>query len=112
MKLIHKDIKPDNIMYSPYHKDYVLLDYGISCSIAEDIGQKTLTYREGTKKYMSLEMHNLKKTLLGYADLYYNDLNCLQMTLSEMRNPYYTPAMFNDIPKEECVEDNNIYKVF
>lgn len=54
LHLLHKDIKPDNIMYSPYWRDYVLVDFGISKAVAEELGRQTLTYREGTKRFMSL----------------------------------------------------------
>jgi serine/threonine protein kinase len=55
-KLIHKDIKPANIMYSPSLQNFVLLDFGVSTYLKEEIGFKTLTHREGTYRYMSLEM--------------------------------------------------------
>lgn len=34
-------------------------------------------------------MHRLSKHELGYADLYYNDLNCLIVTLNEFSSPTY-----------------------
>lgn len=56
LKLVHKDIKPVNIMFSETYKDYVLLDFGLAHVVREELGNKTLTHQEGTKKYMSAEM--------------------------------------------------------
>jgi serine/threonine protein kinase len=33
LKIIHKDIKPSNIMYSKSIKDFVLCDFGLSQSV-------------------------------------------------------------------------------
>mgnify|MGYP002078927236 CR=1 FL=1 len=35
LKLIHADIKPSNVAYSPYHKKYVFIDFGLSLFIKE-----------------------------------------------------------------------------
>lgn len=51
--LIHKDIKPSNIAYSRLIGDLVLLDFGVTSPIREQIGEKTLTHREGTLRFMS-----------------------------------------------------------
>jgi serine/threonine protein kinase len=50
--LIHKDIKPANILYSPSRNELVLCDFGISDFVADKIGWKSLTFKEGTKHYM------------------------------------------------------------
>ncbi len=42
-KIIHKDIKPSNVLYSPTYKKFVLSDFGISHPIVEDIGSLTKT---------------------------------------------------------------------
>jgi serine/threonine protein kinase len=42
-QLIHNDIKPENIMYSPSLKRLVIIDLGLSRIISEKIGLKTLT---------------------------------------------------------------------
>jgi serine/threonine protein kinase len=44
-KIIHKDIKPENILYSNCYKNYVLSDFGISHSIYEDLGTPSLTLK-------------------------------------------------------------------
>ena len=36
--IVHQDIKPDNIMFSPTYKKTVLIDYGLSKPIDEKIG--------------------------------------------------------------------------
>lgn len=51
--LIHKDIKPSNMAYSPILGNFVFIDFGISEWVIEQPGCKTLTYREGTFHYMS-----------------------------------------------------------
>ncbi len=41
LKIMHQDIKPDNIMYSPKFKKVVLIDFGGSLLIEEPLGLKT-----------------------------------------------------------------------
>jgi serine/threonine protein kinase len=52
-QLIHNDIKPENIMYSPYFKRMVLIDFGLSRIVNETVGAKTMTYFRGNVKYCS-----------------------------------------------------------
>lgn len=54
--LIHKDIKPANIVYSPTIQDLVFIDFGVSECVKEKPGTNIYTFREGTRKYMSPEM--------------------------------------------------------
>lgn len=82
--LIHKDIKPENIAYSPSLKDYVFLDFGVSTFAMERPGDCSWTLREGTFKYMSPEMKNLGVGSGGLIDLYYNDLYSLRASLKEI----------------------------
>lgn len=107
LQIIHKDIKPDNIMFSKAWNDYVLVDFGISEAVFEKPGERTLTYCEGTKKYMSSEMHDLGKSAQGYADLYHNDMNCLQMTMAEINNPMYSPQFYLESIKSAPVYEVN-----
>ena len=37
-KIVHMDIKPENIAYSPHFKKFVLLDFGLSEFIKESVG--------------------------------------------------------------------------
>lgn len=79
-RIVHKDLKPSNIMFSPSLGNFVLIDFGISEFTQREPGEMSFTYREGTPKYMSPELFCLKKGVLGMADLYYNDMHCLQLT--------------------------------
>jgi serine/threonine protein kinase len=54
--LIHKDVKPQNILWSDSKGDYVLCDFGLSSYIKEKIGEKSDTKVEGSPRYMSPEM--------------------------------------------------------
>lgn len=56
--LVHKDVKPTNILMNS-HKQLVLADFDISTAICERPGEKSLTYREGTRAYMSPEMKGI-----------------------------------------------------
>jgi serine/threonine protein kinase len=56
LKIVHQDIKPDNIMFSPIFKELVFIDYGVSKIIREVPGQRTLTRFVGTLDYCSPEM--------------------------------------------------------
>ena len=52
-KVVHMDIKPENLAYSPHNKKYVLLDFGFAEMIKEDIGEKTWINPKGTFNYMN-----------------------------------------------------------
>ena len=41
LKFIHKDIKVENTVFSPYYNKYVLIDFGITHLIEENIWEKT-----------------------------------------------------------------------
>ena len=71
LHIIHGDIKPDNVMFSPSLKKFVFVDFGVSRIIEEEKGEKTFTDYFGTPKYSSEEMLLLsimKKE--GKVDLY------------------------------------------
>ena len=55
-KIVHMDINPGNIMYSPTFKKLVFIDYGFSKIIEEEQGYKTYTEFTGTLQYISKEM--------------------------------------------------------
>ncbi len=76
---MHQDITPNNIMFSPFFNKLVFIDFGLSQLIKEERGFKTLTFFCGTPKYVHSEMLCLLSIdeILGYVDLYYNDLVCL-----------------------------------
>lgn len=79
--LIHKDVKPDNMAYSPLLKDFVFLDFGVSQYVQERPGEKTLTFREGTFTYMSAEMKQVGAGEQGMVDLFWNDLSGLEKSV-------------------------------
>lgn len=56
LKVVHRDIKPDNIMYSKSFKKHVFIDFGGSILLKESIGQKSLTKFLGTTGFCSQEM--------------------------------------------------------
>lgn len=56
LHLVHQDIKPENIMYSPSHKRMVFIDFGLSTFINEEIGEKTKSSFVGNPLHCSSEM--------------------------------------------------------
>lgn len=84
-KMIHKDIKPENILFSPSRNHFVLTDFGVAHSVSEDHSNKTETYFEGTHHYANEEMKELLETKKqGYVNLYHNDQHALKTTISEL----------------------------
>ena len=80
-KVVHMDIKPENIGYSPHHKKFVFIDFGFTEFIQEDVGQKTLIKPRGTYFYMSKEMKNASRlNQRSLIDLYDNDIFALKYT--------------------------------
>ena len=51
IKMVHRDIKEDNIGYSKYYRKWIFLDYGFAKFIDENIGYKTVTSFIGTYRY-------------------------------------------------------------
>jgi serine/threonine protein kinase len=73
--IVHMDIKPMNIMFSPSKKELVLIDFGFSNIIKEEIGIKTESSFAGTLNYCSPEMKAIYsvKSARSFVDLYFND---------------------------------------
>jgi serine/threonine protein kinase len=83
-RLIHKDIKPHNILFSRSLNDFVFCDFGISVPVAEPLGFMTCCYREGTADYISPQMRFLPEDKEAYVDLYFNDFYGLRVTLANI----------------------------
>jgi len=56
LKLVHKDIKPDNILYSSSKNKFVFTDFGLAHSVEQKNNEKSLTSFSGTMDYLSPEM--------------------------------------------------------
>lgn len=79
LNIIHGDIKPQNLMWSPKHKKNIFIDFGLSMLLAEKVGEKTLTHFFGTFGHSSPEMREIfNEFKMCHVDLYYNDLYGLQ----------------------------------
>jgi serine/threonine protein kinase len=52
LKIVHRDIKFDNIMFSPTYKRNVFIDFGGCIFLKEQLGYRTLTKFYGTNKVL------------------------------------------------------------
>lgn len=94
-QIIHKDIKPDNILWSNQYGRFVFCDFGISHYVGQQPGEPSETSYEGTYRFMSPEMQAIKKSK-GFVDLYYNDAWSLTMTFQQV--------LPNEWPKQKEVK--------
>lgn len=102
--LIHKDIKPANIAYSPSLGELVILDFGVSTFAKEEPGMLSETFREGTLKYMCPEMKKIGTSQAGFVDLYYNDVHSLELTIIDLLNLRNQKDSINERLPEEGLE--------
>jgi serine/threonine protein kinase len=51
LQIVHRDIKPLNILYSPTYKKPVFIDFGCSDVIKNTIGSLTMSIFKGTMNY-------------------------------------------------------------
>ena len=84
-KMVHKDIKPSNIVFSPTLMKNVFADFGLAHSVSEDYWQESFTKPQGSLKYASEPM----KLLLthkgpGRFNLYINDIEGLKKSVAEI----------------------------
>jgi len=70
--VIHRDIKPDNIIFSPVRKDYILIDFGAVREVLPQADPLVATLSIGTRGYAPLEQ------LMGYPE-FSSDLYALGM---------------------------------
>ncbi|WP_413175128.1 AAA family ATPase [Anabaena azotica] len=72
-KIIHKDIKPKNIIINPNTKQIKLIDFSISCLLPKEIAQiKSPHVLEGTLAYMSPEQTGRMNRGIDYRTDFYS----------------------------------------
>ena len=54
LQIVHCDIKPANVMFSPSLKKFVFIDFGVSRILREKKGEKTRTGTQFQRMAMSL----------------------------------------------------------
>ena len=59
LKMVHRDIKPLNIAWSPSFEKWVFLDFGFATILEENRGNKTYTKFIGTFNYTIDELQKL-----------------------------------------------------
>lgn len=84
--IVHRDIKPDNVLFRERDDAAILTDFGIAKSLNNDENQLTQAGSTvGTPKYMSPEQAR-GKNMDGRADLY--SLGCVFYEMLTGRPPY------------------------
>jgi len=84
--ILHQDIKPENVMFSPFYNKPVLIDFGLSRIINEKLGQLTMTSFVGSLNFCSEQMtecFNYDKILP--LDLYYNDVYSMMQSIDVLK---------------------------
>jgi serine/threonine protein kinase len=85
LKIVHLDIKPENISFSLALNEPVFLDFGFSDILDEDIGMKTQTFFVGTIGYNSPEMMECyNHQCSSFVDVYYNDVYALDKSIQSI----------------------------
>lgn len=71
-------------MWSTELRKQVLIDFGLSSVVKENIGEESFTHYFGTYSYCLPEMKDLlMKESFGYVDFYYNDVYGLLLSEKE-----------------------------
>jgi TolB-like protein/Tfp pilus assembly protein PilF/tRNA A-37 threonylcarbamoyl transferase component Bud32 len=89
--VIHRDIKPDNILLSDGHA--VVTDFGIARAVSQSTGSHTLTSATvtvGTPAYMSPEQASAEPDLDGRTDIY--SLSCVMYEMLVGEVPFKGPS--------------------
>ncbi len=81
LRIVHRDIKPDNIMWSNTFNGPVFIDFGGAKFIKEPLGQRSPTKFIGTIGYVSEDMFKVLNEKKPDADLYYNDVYGLKISI-------------------------------
>ena len=115
--IVHRDVKPDNIIISTDHENATLVDFGIALT-ADDA--KSLTpegYVIGTPAYMSPEQAN-DEELDGRSDLYSLGITLYETLSGHLPHPggYQSladqneaiPPSFDDLIKSCLAQDRNV----
>ena len=86
LSVVHRDIKPDNILWSNSLEEFVFSDFGMTSLLKEKWNEATMTGFVGTPGYCSKEMERLMGGDKGYVNLYINDLVGLNATIKTLNS--------------------------
>lgn len=82
--ILHRDVKPENVFYSPITKTFKLGDFGIACYMSRLTEEKGLP---GTLTHMAPEVYQ------GNPFSYESDLYAVGMILYKMLNDFRVPFL-------------------
>ena len=83
LRMVHRDMKDQNIGWSPEFQRWVFLDFGFAKILGEKIGEKTITKFIGTFHFTTDELQQLfLLSRRGKVDFYYNDLYGLEKCIT------------------------------
>lgn len=81
-QIVHCDIKPDNIMWSPAYRKFVFIDFGLSYCESQRPGFLSHTCYIGTYNFCCPDMQRLCiSRSTGLVDIYFNDYYCLAQSI-------------------------------
>jgi predicted ATPase/class 3 adenylate cyclase len=80
-QIIHRDIKPDNILYHPENQQAMLIDFGMAARIAAGAPDAVVrTTMEGTLAYISPEQTGRMNRMVDHrADFYALGMTCYEL---------------------------------
>ena len=59
LKVVHRDIKSGNVLYSNSLQKFIFCDFGLTNVVKEDIGYKTKMKFAGTYTFVTPELQNI-----------------------------------------------------
>src|SRR5437870_936507 len=92
--IIHRDVKPDNILLEGSRRRVVVTDFGIAKALSSTTGPATLTATGvaiGTPHYMSPEQAAGDREIDGRSDIYSLGVVAYQMLTGEL--PFHAPTV-------------------